>query len=217
MTEKRRLILQWLSRANTATLTVAAAILVCAAVAYATIPDAAGVIHGCYNTVNGNLRVIDVGAGQTCKPVEAPLSWNQAGAPGAPGIPGAPGETGPQGPQGPEGPAGPEGPQGPPGTALAYAHVNPDGSFDQDSGNISVRHSGFPGMYCIGITGGVPQVAVASLDSLPNVGGSVQAGVFPASICAGFPDASQIMVITRPHQQDGGSAGADRAFYILIN
>ncbi|MEX2152141.1 MAG: hypothetical protein WD825_02320 [Gemmatimonadaceae bacterium] len=116
-----------------------------------------------------------------------------------------------------QGPQGETGPQGPAGTALAYARVNADGSFDQDSGNIMVRHSSFPGMYCIGITAGTPQVAVASLDSLPNVGGSVQAGVFPASICAAFPDANQIMVITRPHEQDGGSAGADRAFYIIIN
>ena len=188
-------------------------------VAYATIPDAGGVITGCYNTVNGNLRVIDVAAGQTCKPSEAALNWNQtgpAGLPGAPGAPGAPGEDGADGEAGPQGPQGDPGPQGPPGTALAYAHVYPDGTYDQAS-NITVRHSGFDGLYCAGVNDGTPQVAVASLDSLPNLGGSVQAGVFHASICSQFPDANEIMVVTRPHAQDGGFNGANRAFYIIVN
>jgi hypothetical protein len=54
------------------------------AVAVATIPDASGVIHGCYNK-SGDLRVID-DAVETCKQNETPLNWNQ---------------TGPQGPSGP--------------------------------------------------------------------------------------------------------------------
>jgi len=40
-------------------------LVVLGGVAYATIPDANGVVNGCYNTVNGNLRVIDVAAGAT--------------------------------------------------------------------------------------------------------------------------------------------------------
>jgi hypothetical protein len=80
-----------------------------AAVGYASIPDAGGVIHGCYH-VNGQgqvdgsaqLRVIDPESankdGKACKKDEASLDWNQQGIPG------------PQGPQGSQGPQGPQGP-----------------------------------------------------------------------------------------------------------
>jgi hypothetical protein len=71
------------------TLVLVAALLTLLAVAMAAtaaIPDANGVIHGCRNTKNGVLRVIDTDKGQTCGKDEAALSWNQ---------------TGPQGPAGP--------------------------------------------------------------------------------------------------------------------
>jgi hypothetical protein len=64
--------------------------------AYASIPDSGGVIHGCYKTSGGDLRVVD-SATDSCKNGEAALNWSQ---------------TGPQGPQGPQGPAGPQGPEG---------------------------------------------------------------------------------------------------------
>jgi hypothetical protein len=102
-------------------LTVAAAAVALSAGlgAYAAIPDAGGVIHGCYH-VNGqgqvdgsaNLRVIDPAStnkdGKACKKDETALDWNQQGIPG------------PQGPQGVPGPQGPQGPQGPPGAGHAY-------------------------------------------------------------------------------------------------
>ncbi len=62
-------------------------IALAAGVAYASIPDPAGVIHACRNTRTGTLRVIDKPA-ETCRNEEADLSWNQ---------------TGPQGPEGPPG------------------------------------------------------------------------------------------------------------------
>jgi hypothetical protein len=58
------------------------------AAAWASIPDAGGVIHACRTTKGGTIRVIDTDVGQTCGKDEAPLTWNQAG---------------PQGPQGPAG------------------------------------------------------------------------------------------------------------------
>ena len=70
-------------------------------------------------------------------------------------------------------------------------------------------------MYCIGITGGEVHAAVVSLDALQNLGGTVQAGVFWASGCP--ENANDILVVTRPHAQDGGFAGADRGFYIIVN
>jgi hypothetical protein len=36
-------------------------------IALAAIPDAGGVIHGCYDTKRGDLRVIDTEVGQTCE------------------------------------------------------------------------------------------------------------------------------------------------------
>jgi hypothetical protein len=52
-------------------------------VAYATIPDSNGTIHGCYQKNNGTLRVVDNGA--TCRNSERALDWNQQGRPGPPG------------------------------------------------------------------------------------------------------------------------------------
>jgi Collagen triple helix repeat (20 copies) len=106
--------------------------------ASASIPDSAGVIHGCYKPIsNGSvstLGVIDTALpGGTCPKGETALSWNQTGpqgpagpvgATGATGLTGpagavgptgATGQVGPAGPEGAVGPAGPQGPQGPPG------------------------------------------------------------------------------------------------------
>jgi hypothetical protein len=80
-----------------------AMLVIGAGVAYASIPDQTGTIHGCYKTGDGKLRVIDTDAGETCLQSEVSLDWNQKGPQGA---------TGPQGPQGPAGPTGQQGPQG---------------------------------------------------------------------------------------------------------
>lgn len=52
-------------------------------IAYASIPDSNGVIHGCYAQKDGRLRVINTDAGASCNTTkENPLNWNQAGPPG---------------------------------------------------------------------------------------------------------------------------------------
>ena len=85
-------------------LAVVGALLLAGGVAYATVPDGNGVIHGCYaktsngQALAGSLRVVDTGMGQSCQSNENALSWNQQGVKGA---------TGPQGPAGPAGTAGP--------------------------------------------------------------------------------------------------------------
>ena len=56
-------------------------------IAYATIPDENGVIHGCRNDGSGILRVIDT-ATDSCSPAETPLEWNQQGPKGEKGDPG---------------------------------------------------------------------------------------------------------------------------------
>ena len=52
-------------------------------VAYATIPDSSGTIHGCFNNVNGNLRVVE--SASDCRNNETAIDWNQQGPPGPPG------------------------------------------------------------------------------------------------------------------------------------
>lgn len=63
--------------------------LAAAGIAYATLPDVGGVIHGCYQKKSGELRVIDMGTGSSCREGEAPLDWHQTGPQGPPGDPGS--------------------------------------------------------------------------------------------------------------------------------
>ena len=79
------------------------------AIAQAAIPDANGVIHGCYHQNSGDLRVVDKGI--ACANNETALSWSQTGPQGQ------------QGPQGQPGPQGPQGPQGPAGSGHAYRGI----------------------------------------------------------------------------------------------
>ena len=83
--------------------------LIGAGVSYASIPDASGVIHGCYTNKGGILSVIDPSAGKSCSSLQTQITWNQQGPKGDKGdagVQGLTGDTGPQGPQGPQGPAG---------------------------------------------------------------------------------------------------------------
>jgi hypothetical protein len=100
-------------------LAVGGAVFGIATAVQASIPDANGVIHGCYNTslAHGNptgaLRVIDTAKSNgNCASWEAPLNWSaNSGATGPTGV------TGPTGPSGPTGPTGPAGLSATAGTA----------------------------------------------------------------------------------------------------
>src|SRR5438045_1105038 len=81
-------------------------------VAYATIPDSAGVIHTCYSKATGTWRPIDYPS-EKCKSGETQLDFNQRGPEGPAGPQGATGAQGLAGPVGPAGSAGPAGPAGP--------------------------------------------------------------------------------------------------------
>ena len=99
---------------------VTAAVVLAAGVAWATIPDASGVIHGCYGDRGwGRLRVIDPAAGGRCKAWETAIDWNQVGPPG---------------PQGPPGPPGPQGPAGQSASASVY-QVAEDGVWVLNAAN----------------------------------------------------------------------------------
>jgi len=95
-------------KGRSAAIGVAVALALAAGVAYGSIPDNTGVIHACYKTNKGDLRLIDGGA---CAPGETAVSWSQIGP------------TGPAGPQGPQGVQGAQGPPGQPGPAAAGATV----------------------------------------------------------------------------------------------
>jgi hypothetical protein len=106
-------------------------------IAYADIPDG-GVIHGCYKTQNGQLRVIDTSAGGACNRGETALTWNQTGPTGATGATGATGLTGATGPTGGIGPTGLTGATGPTGDT---GGIGPTGTI----GTITVK-VGTPGI-----------------------------------------------------------------------
>ena len=57
-------------------------------VAWATIPDGSGVIHGCSRNGDGALRVVD-DASARCRNNETVLNWNAQGPPGPPGPSGS--------------------------------------------------------------------------------------------------------------------------------
>jgi hypothetical protein len=117
-------------RKPVALVAAAAALLVAAGVAYATIPDGNGVIHGCYEKSNGSLRVIDTAAGEGCTKKEVGLNWSQTGPQGPAGPQGAQGPQGPAGPQGSQGPSGLQGPQGPAGpSGASHGYYASNGTF----------------------------------------------------------------------------------------
>ena len=106
---------------------VAAVLAAVGGVAYASIPDSSGVIHGCYVSGTGQLRVYDSQSPdiKKCGANEKPIDWNQQGPAGPQGPTGPAGPAGPagsQGPAGPQGPKGDTGPAGPPGTS-GTSHV----------------------------------------------------------------------------------------------
>lgn len=105
-------------------------VLVGGGVAYSAIPSAGGAISGCYNAKSGQLRVIDVDAGQSCARNEVAIAWNHTGPQGPQGPTGPQGPAGSQGPAGPAGPGGvqgPQGPQGPEGPEGPQGAIGPPG------------------------------------------------------------------------------------------
>ncbi|MDP9281974.1 MAG: hypothetical protein M3P38_07735 [Chloroflexota bacterium] len=131
-------------RVVTAGAFITALLLAAGGIAYAN--GANGTIDGCYQKVDGVLRVIDL-ASQTCRPSEIAISWNQTGPQGATGATGPIGPTGPTGATGTsgatgatgatgtQGPQGDIGPVGPPGPASAQPELPPD-PYDGQGANL---------------------------------------------------------------------------------
>jgi type VI secretion system Hcp family effector len=122
-----------------------ALVIALGAVAYATIPGPAGVIHGCFDRA-GNLRVIDASSDE-CRRNETPITWNHTGPQGPAGIIGPEGPAGAQGAvglvgapgaMGAMGPAGPAGVNGAPGSTGAQGPAGPAGA--SGSGGSTAPH-----------------------------------------------------------------------------
>jgi hypothetical protein len=112
------------------------ALAITGGIAYATIPAAADVIHGCYGP-NGLLRVVNNSSG-ACQANETALEWNQTG---------------------------PQGPAGDPGTAVAYASVGRSGIVNPDlSKNVAQVNVTHPaaGLYCFGGLSFTPKSVVVT-------------------------------------------------------
>lgn len=172
-------------------------------------------IAGCYNAVNGNLRVAV--AGEACRIGELPISWNEQGLDGEPGAQGPIGPMGPAGPVGPEGPAGdpgeqgpagPQGAQGPAGAAGAGVKtvsgiVNADGTPSSVTPGVGFTITkGGPGTYLvnfpIGTWSSFPVMTVTPF----GVFGAIGAPVVTSAV--GFGDGSAVFTvqITRTSNED---------------
>lgn len=80
------------SRRAAALFVAIVAVVIGGSYAYASIPDAGGVIHSCFD--KNSLRVIDPSTGAACKNSETGLDWNQTGTQGPAGQDGTDGIDG---------------------------------------------------------------------------------------------------------------------------
>jgi hypothetical protein len=107
---------------RTRTRTILAGVVLAAALvggaAWATIPDATGVINACYRTSlddqKGQVRIVDDPA--SCRSNETPINWNREGPQGTQGIQGPKGDKGDTGAAGADGTDGVDGQPGTNGT-----------------------------------------------------------------------------------------------------
>ncbi len=155
---------------------------------------------GSAQVINGSLGKIDLS-----KKARAALH----------GAPGPRGSQGPQGAQGPQGPAGAPGPPGPTGSAVAYAHVNADGTLDAAnsknvaSGNVA---RAFKGVYCFSGLSFTPHAVAVTIGA--GVSASAWAAYARLDNGGDCPGAdTQLEIQTR----DQALAAADTDLYVTFN
>jgi hypothetical protein len=117
--------------------------------------------------------------------------------------------------RGSRGPAGAPGPAGPAGTAIAYAHINSDGTFDAagSSGVTAANyvHNG-AGEYCFSGLVFTPKNVVSTVDAASggtSTSAVAHAALGTASVC---PSGTQVAVIAANNNVPG-----DYGTYILFN
>ncbi|HEU4598919.1 MAG TPA: hypothetical protein VFS26_04170, partial [Solirubrobacterales bacterium] len=102
-------------------------------------------------------------------------------------------------PAGPQGAQGPQGPAGPAGSAVAYAHIEEDGTVDlENSKNIAQVNVESPsaGVYCFRNLSFTVHVVVASPDAFGPEDGIIVNPTFSASGLAGCPGENDFRVRT---------------------
>jgi hypothetical protein len=119
-------------------------------------------------------------------------------------------------------PKGETGATGPAGSALAYAHINADGTVDQaNSKNVTVPLSA-PGQYCLDVTTGErPHNVVASIDAAVGNSG-VYDGIAPtlvpdfvAAACA--PSTTADAYVDTRDRTSAFPTRAAKPFYVVFN
>lgn len=121
----------------------------------------------------------------------------------------------PAGPAGPQGAPGLPGEPGPPGTALAFAHVNADGTLETaNTKNVAASNiSHTTGIYCFSGLSFTPRNVVASLDPGSGLGAGEIATAWVKLGRNGCGPGTQVSVnITQ-----SGIGFQDRAFFIMFN
>lgn len=136
------------------------------------------------------------------------------------------GPRGPQGPQGVPGAAGAAGPAGAPGSALAFAHVNADGTIDAANSENVVHCCGSPfrqdpgagvGITCLKVTASrAPRNVVATIDNLGfgSPGATVGVYLFPGFTDYDCGPGTTAIVTTT---DVGTNALEDKPFYVVFN
>jgi Collagen triple helix repeat (20 copies) len=140
------------------------------------------------------------------------------------GHQGPPGPPGPAGPPGPPGPQGPPGPAGPAGSALAFAHVEADGSVDPSPNTLNVAPQGAhpsEGVYCLRTTVAVHNVIatvdanLAAIGTSDNAQYSARASIVPTTntVCPGF---DVVVVVHLEEQYQTSPSPSDKSFYVAF-
>lgn len=142
--------------------------------AYAAIPDAAGVIHGCYRVSTddqkGQLRAVESAA--SCRSNELPIEWNVAGGPGA---------------------RGPAGEDGADGTSPTVSQVDPGTGGCLNGGAAITDSAGATAYVCNGLNGqdGADGESFSGTFASPN--GQYSINVTDTGVTIASPDSSIVV------------------------
>jgi Collagen triple helix repeat (20 copies) len=130
------------------------------------------------------------------------------------GQTGSPGQKGDPGPKGDPGSPGQPGAPGAPGSALAYAHINTDGSFDPARSKNVLKTELFPvaGIYCVSFTVTPNNVSA----TLVGTGNNGQIEVFYDPSTSGCNDGGNLFQI-KVATSDAAGTLADHSFDIVVN
>jgi len=156
----------------------AAGVFAAVGVAWGSIPSSDGVIHACYATNGGSVKIIDTAKDKGCSGGWTPITWNQTGPVGPkgdPGTPGAKGDPGTPGAKGDPGTPGAKGDPGPAGTARAYGSINPAGGVSRSKGIVSVSHPD-TGKYCITLDASIDPGTTIAIATPNFTGDSTEVG-----------------------------------------